>query len=140
MDGSTSEVGTPYKILRLIQLQFFVYYRPMHIKMCSDVQNRVGTQHIKMCLHVHTRVGTPHMPIGVSDQMFKLGWGHRTRSKMFEILIRLDGLVAQAMWWVGRLRRLCGGWVGCAGYVVTIRIIMPLRGSILQVGTCGILS
>ena len=86
----------------------------------------------KMCLHVHNRVGTPHMPIGVSDQMFKLGWGHP--------LIRLDGLVAQAMWWVGRLRRLCGGWVGCAGYVVTIRIIMPLRGSILQVGTCQILS
>ena len=55
-----------------------------HIRMCSDVQNKVGTPHIKMCLHVHTRVGTPHMPIGVFDQMFKLGWGHRTRSKMFE--------------------------------------------------------
>ena len=68
--------------------------------------NRVGTPHIKMCLHVHNRVGTPHMPIGVSDQMFKLGWGHP--------LIRLDGLVAQAMWWVGRLRRLCGGSVAQA--------------------------
>ena len=86
---------------------------------CSDVQNRVGTPHIKMCLHVHTRVGTPHMPIGVFDQMFKLGWGHRTRSKMFETTNTM-----------GRV----GGWW------VTIRRIMPLRGSILQVGTCQILS
>ena len=37
--------------------------------MCSDVQNRVGT---------------PHRPIGVFNQMFKLGWGHRIRSRMFE--------------------------------------------------------
>ena len=91
-----------------------------HIKMCSDVQNRVGTPHIKMWLHVHTRVGTPHMPIGVSDQMFKLGWGHRTRSKMFETTNTIGrvgcagyvvgGSVAQAMWWVGRLRRLCGNY------------------------------
>ena len=55
------------------------------MKMFSDVQNRVGTPHIKMCLPVHTRVGTPHMPIGVFDQMFKLGGGgQRTISKMFE--------------------------------------------------------
>ena len=91
-----------------------------HMKMCSDVQNRVGTPHIKMCLHVHNRVGTPHRPIGVFDQMFKLGWGHRTRSKMFETTNTI-------------------GWV-VGGWVVTIRIIMPLRGSILQVGTCQILS
>ena len=74
----------------------------------------------KMCLHVHNRVGTPHMPIGVSDQMFKLGWGHRTRSKMFETTNTIGrvgcagyvvgGSVAQAMWWVGRLRRLCGNY------------------------------
>ena len=94
-----------------------------HIKMCSDVQNRVGTPHIKMCLHVHTRVGTPHMPIGVFDQMFKLGWGHCTRSKMFE---STNAMGRVGGWWMG-------GWV-------TIRIIMPLRGSILQVGTCQILS
>ena len=90
-----------------------------HMQMCTDAQNRVGTLHIKMCLHVHIRVGTPHIPIGVCDQMFKLGWGHRTRSKMSE--------TTNTMGWVG------GGWV-------TIWIIMPLRGSILQVGTCQILS
>ena len=44
--------------------------------------------------------------------------------------------VAQAMWWVAQamwsgLRRLCGG---------PSQKIMPLRGSILQVGTCQILS
>ena len=52
--------------------------------MCPGVQNRVGTLHMKMRSDVQNRVGTPHMPIGVFDQMFKLGWGHRTRSKMFE--------------------------------------------------------
>ena len=57
----------------------------------------------KMCLHVHNRVGTPHMPIGVSDQMFKLRWGHRLRSKMF--------VTTNTM---GRLRRLCGGSVAQA--------------------------
>ena len=56
---------------------------------------------------------------GVFDQMLKLGWGHRTRSKMFET--------------TNTMGRVGGGWV-------TIRIIMPLRGSILQVGTCQILS
>merc|ERR1712121_591549 len=71
-----------------------------HIKMCSDVQNRVGTPHTKMCLHVHTRVGTPHMPIGVFDQMFKLGWGHRTRSEMFET----TNTMGRLGWWLG-------GWV-----------------------------
>ena len=80
------------------------------MKMCSDVQNRVGTQHIKMCSHVHTTVGTPHRPISVFDQMFKLGCGHRTRSKMFETTNMM-----------GRVR---GGWV-------TIQRIMALRGSIL---------
>ena len=30
------------------------------MKMCSDVQNRVGTPHKKMCSDVHTWVGTPH--------------------------------------------------------------------------------
>ena len=25
-------------------------------------------------------------------------------------------LVAEAMWWVGRLQRLFGGWVACEGY------------------------
>ena len=59
------------------------------------------------------------MPIGVFDQMFKLGWGHRTRSKMLET--------------TNTMGRVGGGWV-------TIWIIMPLRGSILQVETCQILS
>ena len=58
----------------------------------------MGTPHIKMCLHVHTRVGTPHMPIGVFDQMFKLGWGHRTRSKMFETTNTMGRVGG---WWVG---------------------------------------
>ena len=67
------------------------------MKMFSDVHTRVGTPHIEMCSDVHTRVGTPHRPIGVFDQMFKLGWGHRTRSKMCQ---------TYAMGRVG------GGWVG----------------------------
>ena len=32
-----------------------------HIKMCSDVHHRVRTQHMKMCSDVNDRVGTPHM-------------------------------------------------------------------------------
>ena len=48
------------------------------------------------------------------------GLGHRTRSKMFETTNTIGrvgcagyvvgGSVAQAMWWVGRLRRLCGNY------------------------------
>ena len=53
-------------------------------------------------------------------------------------LRQLCGRVAPAMWtgcagYVVGLRRLCGGWVG--GWV-TIRIIMPLCGPILQAESC----
>ena len=43
-----------------------------HMKMCSDVQNRVGTPHIKMCSDVHTRVGTPHMKTRVGTPHMKM--------------------------------------------------------------------
>ena len=42
------------------------------MKMCSDVQNRVGTLHIKMCSDVHTKVGTPHMKM-CSDGQNRVG-------------------------------------------------------------------
>ena len=42
-----------------------------HIKMCSDVQKKVGTLHIKLCSDVHTRAGTPHTKIcsGVQNRV-----------------------------------------------------------------------
>ena len=98
-----------------------------HMKMCSDVQSRVGTPHIKMCSDDHTRVGTPHMKT-------RVGTPHKILRKSLALS------VAEAMWWGvgcggyvvgGWLRRLCGG---------SLQIIMPLCGSILQAGTCQILS
>ena len=47
----------------------------LQLIMCSNVQNRMGTPQIKMCSDVPTRVGTPHKNY---VQMFKIGWGHRT--------------------------------------------------------------
>ena len=44
--------------------------------------------------------------------------------------VGVGGSVAEPMWWVG-----CGAYV-----VANTFIIMPLRGSILQVETCQILS
>ena len=32
-----------------------------NLKICSDVNSRVGTPHMKMCSDVLTRVGTPQM-------------------------------------------------------------------------------
>ena len=45
------------------------------IKMCLNVQNRMGTLHIKMCSDVPTRVGTPHIRI-CSDVKNRVGTPH----------------------------------------------------------------
>ena len=59
-------------------------------------------------------------------QMFKLGWGHRT----FHLRVSGDIFNQENPYgWVG-------GWMG--GWF--FQEIIPLRGSILQVGTCQILS
>ena len=61
------------------------------MKMCSDVQNWVGTSHIKMCSDIHTWVGTPHMKM-CSDVLIE---GYN----MIVKLMRWDGWVV-------------GGWLG----------------------------
>ena len=45
------------------------------MKICSNVQNGVGTQHIKMCSDVYTRAGTLHMKM-CSDVQNRLGTPH----------------------------------------------------------------
>ena len=97
--------------------------------MCSDVDTRVGTPHMKMCSGVQSRVGTPHIKM-CSDDHTRVGTPHRILRKSLALL------VAEAMWWVGRLRRLWGGW-GVGG---PSQEIIPLRGSILQADACQILS
>ena len=46
-----------------------------HMKMYSDVHNRVGIPHIKLCSDVHNRMGIPHMKM-CSDVHNRVG--HRT--------------------------------------------------------------
>ena len=64
------------------------------MKMCSDVQNRVGTPKIKMCSDDHTRVRTLHMKT-------RLGTPHKILRKS------LAWSVAEAMCW----GFICGGYV-----------------------------
>ena len=58
----------------------------LHIKMCSDVKNRLKIRHKIMCSDVQNRVGTPHIKC---TQMFKIGWGmgtaHLKCAQMFRI-------------------------------------------------------
>ena len=49
------------------------------MKMCSDVQNRVGTHQIKMCSDVYTKVGTPHMKM-CSDAQNRVGTPQKFKS------------------------------------------------------------
>ena len=112
-------MGTLHNIERKI-LDIDTRVGTPHMKMCSDVQSRVGTPHIKMCSDDHTRVGTPHMKT-------RVGTPHKILRKSLALS------VAEAMWW----------GVGCGGYVVgggPSQRIMPLCGSILEAGTCQILS
>ena len=71
------------------------------MKICSDVQNRVGKPRIKMCSDVDTRVGTPHIKM-CSDDHTRVGTAHKILRKSLALS------VAEAMWW----------GVGCGGYVV----------------------
>ena len=100
----------------------------------SDVQTRVGTPHkILRCLRSRGGRGTPHIPnevmwsdvqtrVGTPHKALEqLGWGHRTKY-LFKKIHMVGG-------WLG-------GWLGGRFF----QDIIPLRGSILQAGTCQILS
>ena len=85
--------------------------------------------------------GTPHIPFWWVEQM---GWGHRTTLKEN---IYWDGGTPHILCCGGdtsqylqkKLSWVVGGWVG--GWVGgPSQRIMPLCGSILQAGTCQILS
>ena len=43
------------------------------MKMCSDVDHRVGTLNMKMYLDIHTRMGTPHMKMYISIKVVEAG-------------------------------------------------------------------
>ena len=92
--------------------------------MCSDVHQMVGTPHMKMGSDVHHRVGTPHMKM-CSDVHHRVGTPHM---KMYSHVLTGVGTPQNFP-----LMRWDGWWI-------TIQMIMPLRGSILEVGTCQILS
>ena len=98
-------------------------------KMCSDVNNRSG--HCTSKYFQILMIGWGHRT-SKCVQVFKLGWGHCTGREQLGWGHRTTCKAE----FQDFTTYPAGGWVGGP----LLQEIMPLRGSILQVGTCQILS